>query len=104
MSKEELSISLLKSEQSIAELCKSKSNSIGIEEIQKNFDVLRNDFSKEKIKEIRKKFYEKEKIDKYISEQEKKTEQNRSKTRRTRKKTLHQIIKKVFKKNRFLKS
>ena len=36
MSKEELLISLLKSEQSIAELCKSKSNSIGIEEIKKN--------------------------------------------------------------------
>ena len=36
MSKEELLISLLKSEQSIAELRKSKSNSIGIEEIKKN--------------------------------------------------------------------
>ena len=35
MSKEELLISLLKSEQSIAELRKSKSNSIGIEEIKK---------------------------------------------------------------------
>ena len=34
MSKEELLISLLKSEQSIAELRKSKSNSIGIEEIK----------------------------------------------------------------------
>ena len=37
MSKEELLISLLKSEQSIAELRKSKSNSIGIEEIKKNW-------------------------------------------------------------------
>ena len=36
MSKEELLISLLKSEQSIAELRKSKSNSIGIEKILKN--------------------------------------------------------------------
>ena len=35
MSKEGLLISLLKSEQSIAELHKSKSNSLGIEEIQK---------------------------------------------------------------------
>ena len=34
MSREELLISLLKSEQSIAELRKSKSNSIGIEEIK----------------------------------------------------------------------
>ena len=50
MSKEELSISLLKSEQSIAELNKSKSNNIGIEEIKKKFNVLRNNFSTEKIK------------------------------------------------------
>ena len=35
MSKEELLITLLKSEQSIAALRKSKSNSIGIEEIKK---------------------------------------------------------------------
>ena len=49
MSKEELLISLLKTEQSIAELCKSKSNSIEIEEILKNFNVLRNNFSKGKI-------------------------------------------------------
>ena len=35
-SKEELLISLLKTEQSIAELQKSKSNNIGIEEIKKN--------------------------------------------------------------------
>ena len=42
MSKEELLISLLKSEQSIAELCKSKSNSAEIEETQKN------NFSKKK--------------------------------------------------------
>ena len=36
MSKEELLIALLKSEQSIAALRKSKSNSIGIEEIKKS--------------------------------------------------------------------
>ena len=63
MWKEELLISLLKSEWSIAELCKSKSNSMGIEEIKKKFNVLRNNFSKEKIKEIRKKIHKKEKID-----------------------------------------
>ena len=83
MSKEELLISLLKSEQSIAELRKSKSNSIGIEEIKNKFNVLRNNFSKEKIKEIRKNFHRKEKIDEYFSEQQKK----RNKTRRTREKT-----------------
>ena len=62
MSKEELLISPLKSEQRIAELCKSKSNNAKIEEIKKNFNVLRNNFSKEKIKEIRKKFHERENI------------------------------------------
>ena len=36
MSKEELLISLLKSNQSIAELRKSKFNSIGIEKVKKN--------------------------------------------------------------------
>ena len=61
MSKEKLLISLLKSEQSIAELRKSKSNSIWIEEIKERFNVLRNNFSKEKIKEIRKKIYKKRK-------------------------------------------
>ena len=61
MSKEELLISLLKSKQSIAELCKGKSNSIRIEEIKNKFNVLRNNFSKEKIKEFRKKFHENKK-------------------------------------------
>ena len=91
MSKEELSISLLKSEPSIAELHKSKSNNIGIEEIKKKFNVLRNNFSREKIKWIRKKLHKKEKIDEYFSKQEKK---KGNKTRRTREKTLHQIIRK----------
>ena len=71
MSKEELLISLLKSEQSIAELRKSKSNSIGIEEIKNKFNVLRNNFSKEEIKEIRKHFRKKEKIDHRLKELEK---------------------------------
>ena len=46
MSKEGLLISLLKSEQSIAELRKSKSNSIGLEEVKKKFNEFRNNFSK----------------------------------------------------------
>ena len=74
MSKEGLLISLWKSEQSIVELCKSKSNGIGIEEIKRKFNMIRNKFSKEKIKEIRKKFHKKEKIDKYFGEEEKKNE------------------------------
>ena len=36
MSKEELLISLLKSDQSIAEFCKTKSSNVEIEEIKKN--------------------------------------------------------------------
>ena len=42
MSKEELLISLLKSEQSIAELRRSKDNSAEIEEIKKLFNELRS--------------------------------------------------------------
>ena len=66
MSKEELSISLLKSEQSIAEPRKRKLNNTEIKETKKKFNALRNNFSTKKIKEIRKKFYEREKIDKYF--------------------------------------
>ena len=51
MSKEELLIALLKSEQSPAELYKSKSNNAEIEETKKFFNELRNKFSKSKIKE-----------------------------------------------------
>ena len=72
MSKEGLLISLLKSQPSIDEFRKSKSNSIEIEEIKNKFNALRNNFSKEKIKEIRKKFYEKEKISHRLGKLEKK--------------------------------
>ena len=48
MSREELLIALFKSEQSIAEFRKSKSNNAGIEEIKKEFNVLRNNFQKKK--------------------------------------------------------
>ena len=61
MSKEELLIALLKSEQSHAELYKSKSNNVEMEETKKIFNELRNKFSKSKIQEIRKKLYEKDK-------------------------------------------
>ena len=88
MSKEGLLISLLKLEQSVAKLRKSKSNNIGIEEIKRKFNMLRNNFSKKKIKEIRKKIYKKEKINKYLN----KTRRTRNKTRKTREKILHQGI------------
>ena len=61
MSKEELSIALLKSEQSHAELYKSKSNNAEIKEIRKIVNKIRNKFSKLTIKAIRKDLYEKEK-------------------------------------------
>ena len=80
MSREKILNALLKSKQSHAELYKSKSNNVEIEETKKIFNELRNKFSKSKIKEIRKKLYEKEKgleneekkVKKYQEEQEKK--------------------------------
>ena len=57
MPKEGLLISLLKSEQIIAEVCKSNNNNAEIKEIKEKSNILRNKFSKEKIKEIRKKFH-----------------------------------------------
>ena len=50
MSKEELLIALLKSEQSLAELYKSKSNNAEIEETNKIFNELRNKLSRTKRK------------------------------------------------------
>ena len=49
-SKEDLLIAFLKSKQSHAELHKSKPNNVAIEETKKNFNELRNKFSKSKIK------------------------------------------------------
>ena len=61
MSREELLIALLKSEQNHAELYKNKSNNSEIEETQKLINVIRYKFSKSVIREIRKDQYEKEK-------------------------------------------
>ena len=67
MSRGELLIALLKSKQSIAELRRSKDNNVEIEETKKFFNELKNRFSKEKIKIIRRKLcYE------YLKELEKK--------------------------------
>ena len=71
MSKEGLLISLLKLEQSIAQLRNSKDNNAEIKEIKEKFNVLRNKLSKEEIKEIRKKFRFREEIDKYLKGLEK---------------------------------
>ena len=59
MSRKELSIALLKSKQSRAELYKSKSNNTEIEETGKIFNEIRHKFLKSTIKEIRKDLYEK---------------------------------------------
>ena len=88
MSKEELLIALLKSNQSLAELYKSKSNNTEIEEAKKFFNELRNKFSKSMITEIRKKLYEKEK------ELENKEKKVKKISRRKREKTTRQRIKK----------
>ena len=80
MSKERLLISILKSGQSIAELRKSNNNNTEIKEIKEKFNVLRNEFSKETIEEIRKNFYRKEKTSHRLEELEKKkVQQNKKK-------------------------
>ena len=72
MSKENLLIALLKSNQSHTELQKSEDNNTEIGETKKIFNELRNNFLKEEIKRIRRKFYVKERIDKYLKELEEK--------------------------------
>ena len=85
----DLLFSLLKSKQSIAELRKSKDNNAEIGVTKKIFNELRNNFSKEKIKKIRRKFSFREDIDKYLKELEKKdslTEQEKREKKRYTKK------------------
>ena len=65
MSREELLIALLKWKQIHVELRGSKDNNADIEETKKKFNGLRNRFSKEKRKKIRKKFRFREGIDEY---------------------------------------
>ena len=66
MSKEDLLIALLKSNKSHTELRKSEDNNTEIGETKKIFNELRNNFLKEEIKRIRRKFCVKENIDKYF--------------------------------------
>ena len=61
MSKEELLIALLESEQSRVELYKSKSNNSEIKEARKFFNEIRKKLSKSEKKEFRRNLYEKEK-------------------------------------------
>ena len=72
MSREDLLIAFLKSNQKHAELRKSKDNNAEIEEAKRIFNELRNRFSKEKIKETGRKFHFREGIDDYLQELEQK--------------------------------
>ena len=65
MSTEDLLIALLKSNQSNTELRKSGDNNAEIGETKKIFNKLRNNFSKEEIKKIRRKIRFKEGADEY---------------------------------------
>ena len=56
ISKENLLIALLKSEQSITELPRSKDNNSKIEEIKTFFNELRSRFSEEKLKKLEERF------------------------------------------------
>ena len=77
MLKEDLLIALLKSNQSHTELRKSKDNNMEVEETKKIFNELRNNFSKEEIKKIRRKFCFKEGADEYLKKLEKKRQSNK---------------------------
>ena len=72
MSKEDLLIALLKSNQSHTELQRSEDNNTEIGETKKNFNKVRNNFSKEEIKKTRRKFCYMEEIDKYLKEKKEK--------------------------------
>ena len=72
-SKEDLLIALLKSNQIDTELrSRSEGNNAKIGETKKVFNKLRNNFSKEEIKKIKRKFRFKESIDEYLKELEQK--------------------------------
>ena len=85
MSREDLLIALLKSNQSHAELRRSEDNNAEIKEIKRIFNKLRNNFSKEEINKIRRKFRFRESIDEYLKELEQKdslTEQEKQEKKR----------------------
>ena len=66
MSREDLLIALLKSNQSHTELLKIDDSNTEIGETKKLFNNLRNNFSREEIKKHRKKFHKKEKAYNYL--------------------------------------
>ena len=80
-SKEDLLIPLFKSSQSHTELRNNEDNNTEIEETKRIFNELRNNFSKEEIKKIRRKFYRVFKRTK--------TKRQFNKRKKTREKTLY---------------
>ena len=68
MSKEDVLIVLLESNKSHTELRKSEDDNEEMRETKKIFNKLRNNFSKEEIKKIRRKFHFTESIDEYLKE------------------------------------
>ena len=62
MLREDLLIALLKSNQSHIELLKTDDSNTEIGETKKRFNNLRNNFSREEIKEHREKFHKKEQV------------------------------------------
>ena len=66
MSREDLLIALLKSNQSHTELLKIDDSNTEIGETKKLFNNLRNNFSREEIKKYREKFHKKERVYNYL--------------------------------------
>ena len=92
MSKENLLIALLKSNQSYTELLKVDNSNTEIGETKKLFNNLRNNFSREEIKKLREKFHKKEWVYNHLKE----IEQKDSLT--TKEKRMLRNIKNYFKK------
>ena len=72
MSKEDLLIALLKSDQSYTELLKIDNSNTEIGETKKLFNNLRNNFLREEIKKHREKFHKKERVYNHLKEIEQK--------------------------------
>ena len=92
MSREDLLIALLKSNQNHTELLKVDDSNIEIGDTKKLFNNLRNNFSREEIKKDREKFHKKEWLYNHLKE----IEQKESLTRK--KKRVLKNIEKYFKK------
>ena len=98
MLKEDLLIALFKSNKSHRELQKCKYNNTEIEDTKKIFNELRNNFSRKKIRNIRKKIYLKERIPQYLIE----IEQDDSLTMEEKKQEIENANKKLKNTDKYL--